>query len=56
MVSHGDESVLMSDALESDEINWIPFPPKEEKFECAAKFRYRQPEQRVTVERTGEGA
>ena len=56
VVSHGDESVLMSDALESDEINWIPFPPKEEKFECAAKFRYRQPEQRVTVERTGSGA
>jgi len=56
VVSHGDESVLMSDALESDEINWIPFSPKEEKFECAAKFRYRQPEQRVTVERTGSGA
>ena len=56
VVSHGDESVLMSDALESDEINWIPFPPKEEKFECAANSVTRQPEQRVTVERTGSGA
>ena len=56
IVSHGDESVLMSDALETDEVNWIPFPPQADKFECWAKFRYRQPEQRVTVEKTDKGA
>ncbi len=49
VVSHGDESVLMSRALLANEINWIPKLPAE-KFSCMAKFRYRQPEQGVDVE------
>ncbi|MCM1195142.1 MAG: tRNA 2-thiouridine(34) synthase MnmA [Firmicutes bacterium] len=49
IVSHGDESVLMSKALISNKVNWIPCPPAD-KFTCEAKFRYRQPEQGVDVE------
>ena len=37
------------------EINYIPTMPEEEAFECTAKFRYRQSEQRVKVIRTAEG-
>ena len=52
-VSQGDESPLMSDWLEADTFNWIPFMPSDE-FECFAKFRYRQPEQKVKVKVEGE--
>ncbi len=52
IVSHGDESVLMSRALTASSLNWIPFKPDVSHFTCTAKFRYRQPEQGVdaTVE------
>ena len=49
IVSHGDESVLNSRALVSNAVNWIPFEPPQTTFKCTAKFRYRQPEQGVTV-------
>ena len=49
-LSHGDEEKLYSSALECYDCNWIPSLPKEKTFECTAKFRYRQPEQKVTVE------
>ena len=55
-VSHGDESPLMSKGLYSKEINWIPYPPREKEFECYAKFRYRQPDQKVKVTIDGKGA
>jgi tRNA-specific 2-thiouridylase len=29
--------------------NWIPALPKKTEFECTAKFRYRQPDQKVNV-------
>lgn len=48
VVSHGDESVLMSSALVSNTVNWIPSLPSAD-FTCTAKFRYRQSEQGVTV-------
>lgn len=48
VVSHGDESVLMSSALVSNKVNWIPSLPSAD-FTCTAKFRYRQSEQGVTV-------
>lgn len=48
IVSHGDESVLMSKSLVASGINWIPCKPADE-FTCTAKFRYRQPEQGVDV-------
>ncbi|KAI4453077.1 trna 5-methylaminomethyl-2-thiouridylate -methyltransferase [Holotrichia oblita] len=56
VVSHGEESVLNSKALYASNINWIPYPPKEKEFECYAKFRYRQPEQRVKVKIDGNNA
>ena len=49
IVSHGDESVLMSNGLVASSVNWIPCAPAT-KFHCNAKFRYRQPEQGVDVE------
>lgn len=48
-VSHGDETPLYSRACEASGFNWIPFPPDREEFECCAKFRYRQEEQKVKV-------
>lgn len=48
-VSHGDESPLYSESCEVTGFNWIPAPPKEKEFECYAKFRYRQPDQKVRV-------
>ena len=30
-------------------VNWIPKIPDKKVFECTAKFRYRQPEQKCTV-------
>ncbi len=49
VVSHGDESVLMSRALFATNLNWIPKAPAS-NFTCTAKFRYRQEEQDVDVE------
>ena len=48
-VSHGDESPLYSKACEVDTMNWIPTMPEEKTFECNAKFRYRQDEQKVLI-------
>lgn len=48
-VAHGDESRLYSKACEASTLNWIPEIPEEKSFECTAKFRYRQDEQKVCV-------
>lgn len=53
-VSHGDESPLYSDGCCVEGMNFIPFPPEKKQFACRAKFRYRQGEQAVLVERTGD--
>lgn len=50
IVSQGEEDCLFSNGLVSYKINWIPQPPKQQSFECCAKFRYRQPDQKVKVE------
>lgn len=55
IVSHGDQSVLMSKALVSNAVNWIPEKPSQNHFECFAKFRYRQPDQKVTVDIREDG-
>lgn len=55
IVSHGDEEVLMSKELSASGLNWIPAPPAN-SFRCRAKFRYRQPEQGVTVNICGDRA
>ena len=48
-VSHGDESPLYSKACAVSGFNWIPQKPQTADFECTAKFRYRQPNQKVRV-------
>jgi tRNA-specific 2-thiouridylase len=54
IVSQGEDDKLYSVGLVADSMNWIPERPKENKFECFAKFRYRQPDQKVEVELDGE--
>lgn len=49
IVSQGDEKPLYSKALVTYNVNWIPNKPKTNEFICYAKFRYRQPEQKVNV-------
>ena len=54
IVSQGEDDLLFSDGLFATDINWIPEKPEKEEFECYAKFRYRQPDQKVKVKITGE--
>lgn len=55
-VSHGDEAPLYSNGCTVEGMNFIPFPPEAKEFSCKAKFRYRQGEQGVRVQRTGDTA
>ena len=55
VVAQGDEKDLYSLGLTTAGFNWIPIPPKETSFECFAKFRYRQPDQKVTVKQEKNG-
>jgi len=48
-VSHGDEAPLYSKSCEVSGFNWIPTKPEKKEFSCMAKFRYRQPDQKVFV-------
>ena len=50
LVSQGEDDLLFSNGLFAKEFNWIPEKPERNKFECFAKFRYRQPDQKVFVE------
>ena len=52
-VSHGDETPLLSRSCLVSGMNYIPTMSEEEVFDCTAKFRYRQEEQRVRVHRIG---
>ena len=52
-VSHGDETPLLSRSCLVSGMNYIPTMPEDEVFDCTAKFRYRQEEQRVRVHRIG---
>jgi len=40
---------LYSNGLVATDINWISTKEKEKNFSCTAKFRYRQPDKKVTV-------
>ena len=55
VVSHGDESPLYSRACRVSNLNFIAFDAPR-KFECTAKFRYRQSEQKVLVTLQNGGA
>ena len=49
IVSQGEGEELFKDGLITYKVNWIPQEPEEKEFECYAKFRYRQPDQKVRV-------
>ncbi|MCL2540519.1 MAG: tRNA 2-thiouridine(34) synthase MnmA [Firmicutes bacterium] len=49
LVTQGDESVLDSTSLTATGFNFIPALPAQKSFECFAKFRYRQADQKVLV-------
>ena len=49
IVSQVEPDELFSNGLVTYKVNWIPFEPTEKEFECFAKFRYRQPDQKVKV-------
>lgn len=49
IVSQGEGDELFKDGLVTYNVNWIPNEPKEKEFDCYAKFRYRQPDQKVKV-------
>lgn len=46
---------LYSDGLIATSVNWINGKERTEPFRCTAKFRYRQPDQGVTVYPLGDG-
>ena len=48
-VSHGDESPLYSHSCNVSHLNWIGIDAPSSPFECMAKFRYRQGEQKVLI-------
>lgn len=48
-VSQGDDPNQYSTGLIAKDFNWIPQKPQTKEFECFAKFRYRQPDQKVSV-------
>ena len=48
-VHQGEDSELFTSGMKSGKFNWIPTCPQEKEFDCFAKFRYRQPDQKVHV-------
>ena len=48
-VAQGDDDSLFSNGLFASQFNWIAKVPEEKTFTCFAKFRYRQPDQKVYV-------
>ena len=49
VVSQGEDNLLFSKGLIAKDFNWIPQKPQEKVFDGFAKFRYRQPDQKVRV-------
>jgi len=49
VVQGANHPSLLSKGLFATDINWISGKPMDESFICTAKFRYRQPDQKVTV-------
>lgn len=50
---HND--LLYSTSLIADQASWVSNKPKPQSFECTAKFRYRQPDNKVTVHLLEDG-
>lgn len=49
VVQGSDHPALLSYGLMATDLYWVSDKVKEDNFECTAKFRYRQPDQKVTV-------
>ena len=56
IVQQGEHEELYSASLNASAVNWIAGNAPNRSFSCTAKFRYRQPDQRVRVTVAGEGA
>ena len=56
VVQQGEHEELYSLSLKVDRLNVIPREDLPKRFECTAKFRYRQPDQAVEVEMRDGGA
>lgn len=57
LVAQGqDHPALYSSGLLAKSLSWVKGAPPAQRFECTAKFRYRQPDQGVAVELTEDGA
>jgi tRNA-specific 2-thiouridylase len=56
VVQGRDHPLLYSSACRVKDLCWVSGRPPGTAFECAAKFRYRQPDQAVRVTLTEEGA
>ncbi len=54
-VTQGEGEELLSDGLFSGVFNFIPQTPKQKEFDCFAKFRYRQSDQKVRVQILEDG-
>ena len=50
-----DHPALYSHGLEAVDVNWVAGSAPGKEFDCTAKFRYRQPDQAVTVTLTADG-
>ncbi len=55
IVQQGEHEELFSVSLDADHVNWIAGAPPAGSFTCTAKFRYRQPDQGVSVSVSGDG-
>ena len=49
IVSQGEGEELYSKGLYASGMNFIPEPPKQKRFDCFVKVRYRQPDQKAKV-------
>ncbi|MBS4209003.1 tRNA 2-thiouridine(34) synthase MnmA [Bacillus sp. FJAT-50079] len=45
-----DHPALYSDSIKAVNVSWVSDKEKPQQFECTAKFRYRQPDEKVTVQ------
>ncbi len=55
VVQQGEHEELYSTSLTCDKVGFVSYVPEGTSFRCTAKFRYRQPDQAVTVTLTGGG-
>ncbi len=55
IVQQGEHEELYSTSLVCRKVSFVTRPPSACRFRCTAKFRYRQPDQGVTVTIEGEG-